>query len=202
MPLAQLARIAGRFKHRASPHRELFLPYRGDEIVSLDCETSGLDPKTDALVSIGAVIVKGRSILTGGQLHVMIDHGVHLSAESIRIHRIRKIDLAAAQPIETALDQLLAFIGNRPLLGYNLAFDVKFLNRAIEARYGFRLPNRMIDLADVYRRQIVKRQPDAVPHLGFDEILAELNLPVFGRHTAIGDAITVAMAYVKLTTSR
>ncbi|MGA1207243.1 MAG: 3'-5' exonuclease [Litorivicinaceae bacterium] len=202
MPLAQLARLAGRFKHRNSPYRELFMPYRGDEVVSLDCETSGLDPKTDALVSIGAVIVKGRSVLTGSQLHVMIDHGAHLSAESIRIHRIRKIDLAAAQSLETALGQLLAFIGNRPLLGYNLAFDVKFLNRAIEANYGFRLPNRQIDLADVYRRHIVKRQPDAVPHLGFDEILAELNLPVFGRHTAIGDAITVAMAYVKLTTSR
>lgn len=202
MPFGHLNRLAGRWKLRGTAYQGLFLPYHGDEVVSLDCETSGLDPKTDAIVSIGAVIVKGRSIQTGGQLHLMIDHGAHLSAQSIRIHRIRKIDLASAQSMDEALEQLLTFIGNRPLLGYNLAFDLKFLNRTLEPRYGFRLPNRAIDLADVYRRHVVKRQPDAVPHLGLDEILAELNLPVFGRHTAIGDAITVAMAYVKLTTTR
>lgn len=202
MLLTGWCRLKGRWTQRKTPYRALFEAYHGDEVVSLDCETTGLDPKTDAIVSIGAVIIRGQSIQTGAQFHVMIDHGVHLSPESIRIHRIRKVDLDAAQSLETALDGLLAFIGNRPLVGYNIAFDLRFLNRAILPMYGFRLPNRAIDLADLYRRQVVKRQPDAVPHLGLDDILAQLNLPVFGRHTAIGDAITVAMAYVKLMTSR
>lgn len=193
-----LIRLADRFKNRHSDFKHLFEPYSGSDVISLDCETTGLDPKLDEVISIAAVRIEGRQVKTGDAFDAMIDHRERLSEDSIRIHRIRKQDLDEAVDIETAVMALLEFVGNRPILGYNIQFDLKFLDRYTRPMLGFSLPNHVIDLADVYRKSVVKYRPDAVPHLGFEEILEDLNVPVFGRHTALGDATTVAMAYVKL----
>ncbi|MCH1448568.1 MAG: hypothetical protein L7U49_00150 [Litoricolaceae bacterium] len=48
----------------------------------------------------------------------------------------------------------------------------------------------------------MSKRPYVVPHLGFEEILDDLDVPIFGRHTALGDPTTVAMAYIKLKRSR
>ena len=98
--------------------------------------------------------------------------------------------------------KMIEFIGNRPILGYNLRFDLKFLDRYTKPLLGFSLPNQMIELSDLYRKSVVSKRPDVVPHLGFEEILDDLDVPIFGRHTALGDATTVAMAYIKLKRSR
>jgi DNA polymerase III subunit epsilon len=193
-----LIRLADHFKNRNSDFKHLFEPYSGSDVVSLDCETTGLDSKLDEVISIAAVRIEGRQVKTGDAFEAMIDHRERLSEDSIRIHRIRKQDLDEAVDIETAVMALVEFLGNRPILGYNIQFDLKFLDRYTKPMLGFSLPNQVIDLADVYRKSVVKYRPDAVPHLGFEEILGDLNVPVFGRHTALGDATTVAMAYVKL----
>jgi DNA polymerase-3 subunit epsilon len=193
-----LKRLADRFKHRDSAYQYLFEPYRGDEVISLDCEMTGLDVKRDEIISMAAVRIHGHQIYSGEAFEAKIDHRDRLSADTIVIHHIRKMDLDDAVSMETALMALIEFIGNRPILGYNLQLDLKFLARYTEPMLGLSLPNRTIELADVYRQKVVSRQPDAVPHLGFEAILEDLNLPVFGRHTALGDATTVALAYVKL----
>ena len=125
-----------------------------------------------------------------------------LSEESIWIHRIRKVDLDDAVSIETAVMAKIEFIGNRPIVGYTRRFDLKFPDRYTKPLLGFSLPNQMIELSDLYRKSVVSRRPDVVPHLGFEEILDDLDVPVFGRHTALGDATTAAMAYIKLKRSR
>ena len=197
-----LKRLADRFKNRDSDFKGLFEPYAGSEIVSLDCEMTGLDTKNDHIVSIGAVKIDGNKINTGDAFEAMIDHGEWLSEDAIRVHRIRKVDLNDAVAIDTAVMAMIEFIGNRPILGYNIQFDLKFLDRYPKPLLGFSLPNQIIEFADVYRKAVVSKRPDAVPHLGFEEIIEDLNVPVFGRHTALGDATTVAMAYVKLRRSR
>jgi DNA polymerase-3 subunit epsilon len=197
-----LKRLADRFKNRDSDFKGLFEPYAGSEIISLDCEMTGLDTKNDHIVSIGAVKIDGNKVKTGDAFEAMIDHGDWLSKDSIRVHRIRKVDLNDAVAIETAVMAMIEFIGNRPILGYNIQFDLKFLDRYTKPLLGFSLPNQIIEFADVYRKAVVSKRPDAVPHLGFEEIIEDLNVPVFGRHTALGDATTVAMAYVKLKRSR
>lgn len=202
MLMRTLKRLADRFKNRDSDFKGLFEPYAGSEIVSLDCEMTGLDTKNDHIVSIGAVKIDGNKINTGDAFEAMIDHGEWLSEDAIRVHRIRKVDLNDAVAIDTAVMAMIAFIGNRPILGYNIQFDLKFLDRYTKPLLGFSLPNQIIEFADVYRKAVVSKRPDAVPHLGFEEIIEDLNVPVFGRHTALGDATTVAMAYVKLKRSR
>ena len=43
-------------------YQYLFDKYEGDELVCFDCETTGLNPKIDDIISIGAVKIKGNNI--------------------------------------------------------------------------------------------------------------------------------------------
>jgi DNA polymerase-3 subunit epsilon len=78
----------------------MFDPYLGDEVVVFDTETTGLNTKKDAVLSIGAVKVKGDRILTSQSFEVFLKPSKEISVESIKIHHIRPCDL------EQALDPL------------------------------------------------------------------------------------------------
>ena len=193
-----LKTMGTRFKVQGTPWEPLFMPYHGDEVISLDCETTGLDPNTDDLLTVAAVKIRDGKIMTSEKLDLRLPPSPKQAADSIRIHGIRKVDLEDCIPYSEALPKLLNFIGNRPLLGYYIKFDVTLLNRYIREAFGFELPNSTIELADVFSS---KTRQHETADLRFERILSELSVPAFGRHTAIGDATMVAMAYLKLTKS-
>jgi DNA polymerase-3 subunit epsilon len=71
----------------------LFDDSKSDEVVIFDCETTGLKPKIDDIISIGAVKVKGNKILTDEAIHIFVKQDKQISHESITIHQIRHCDL-------------------------------------------------------------------------------------------------------------
>ena len=148
-----LKTMGTRFKVQGTPWEPLFMPYHGDEVISLDCETTGLDPNTDDLLTVAAVKIRDGKIMTSEKLDLRLPPSPKQAADSIRIHGIRKVDLEDCIPYSEALPKLLNFIGNRPLLGYYINFDVTLLNRYIRETFGFELPNSTIELADVFSRQ-------------------------------------------------
>ena len=86
----------------------------------------------DEIISIGAVRIVGNRIMTSERLELLVRPERGVSAESVRIHRLRERDVAqGAAGIEEAMKQLMRFIGSRPLVGYYLEFDVAMLHRAI-----------------------------------------------------------------------
>ena len=93
------------------------MPYHGDEVISLDRETTGLDPNTDDLLTVAAVKIRDGKIMTSEKLDLRLPPSPKQAADSIRIHGIRKVDLEDCIPFSEALPKLLNFIGNRPLLG-------------------------------------------------------------------------------------
>lgn len=80
------------------------------EWVALDCETTGLNPRSDEIIAIGAVRIVGNRVLTSERLELLVrpEHGV--SAESIRVHRLREQDVQDGVPAEEAMRRLLHFI--------------------------------------------------------------------------------------------
>lgn len=172
------------------------MPYHGDEIISIDCETTGLNPHTDDLLSIAAVKIRAGKIMTSEKLDLRLPASPKQAADSIRIHKIRKVDLDDGRPVDEVLPRFLDFIANRPLLGYYIQFDVTLVNRYLRQLYGFELPNPTIELADLYA---TKTRLAEGADKSFERIVGDLDVPVFGRHTAAGDATMVAMAYVKLS---
>ena len=87
-------------KLRDPAFRFLFDPPPADEWIALDCETTGLNVRTDAIISIGAVRIAGDRILTSQRLELLIKPQCNVGADSIRVHRLRKRDLVDGVPIE------------------------------------------------------------------------------------------------------
>lgn len=176
----------------------MFDPYVGDEVVVFDTETTGLNTKKDAVLSIGAVKVKGDRILTSESFEIFLKPSNEISVESIKIHHIRPCDLEnALVPLEGA-KKFLDFIGNRPLVGYYLEFDMAMMNRLIKPWLGITLPNKQIEVSGLYFDKKIELIPQGNIDLRFDTILRDLNIPRMGQHNALNDAIMTAMVYIKL----
>ncbi len=193
------------FKRRALKDERfafLFDPPPPGEFVSLDCETTGLDPKSDAILSIGAVRICENRVETSQALHLFVQPGKEISAESIKIHHLRHCDLAGAMSLSEAIERLLYFIGPRPLVGYHLSFDRAMINNAIQPHIGTTLPNEMIEVAERFYRYKMRTAPQGYIDLRFDTILKDLELPVLGKHSALNDAVMTALIFVKLNSTR
>ena len=107
----------------------LFDEPKPNEYVCLDCETSGLNPKKDEILSIGAVHIKENKILMRKTFNIFLKPSKHIDAESIKIHHIRQIDLENGIDPEIAIYELLEFIGSRPIVGYYIKFDVSIISK-------------------------------------------------------------------------
>lgn len=193
-----IRKIKERMDHKRGPYAHLFESYEGDEVVSLDCETTSLNVKEGEILSIGAVKIKGRKVMTSERLDIKLKPPKSLTGDSIKIHKIRATDLADGVYMDEALEKVLEFVGNRPILGYYVNYDVRMLEKYLRPRYGFGLPGKAIELSHVYHDIIKWRYVGGDIDLRFDTISKQLDIPMLERHTALGDAITVALMYVRL----
>lgn len=195
--LAALRRQRALSALRQPDYRFLFAPPPAQEWISLDCETSSLDPKTAEILSIAAVPVRANRICRAEALHLTLRPEHDITPDSIVIHQLRQQDVADGLSVDDALPRLLRFIGSRPLLGYYLEFDLAVLNRQIRPRLGICLPNRAIEVSGLYYdRKVSAYRPEV--DLRLSSILQDLDLPDLPRHDPVNDAILAAMIFLKL----
>ncbi|MDE3010796.1 MAG: 3'-5' exonuclease [Pseudomonadota bacterium] len=168
------------------------------EWVALDCETTGLDVRRDEIISIGAVRIRGRRLLTSERLELLVRPQCAVSPGSIRVHQLRERDVADGLAPVDAATRLLEFIGPRPLVGYYLEFDVAMLNRLVRPLIGIRLPQRQVDVSGMYYDLKYRANPDAWIDLRFATLMQDLGLPMQDAHRAINDAVMAGLAFVKL----
>lgn len=182
----------------------LFAEPPPDEWVSLDCETTGLNVRSDEIVSIGAVRIVGDRLMTSERLELLVRPERGVSADSVRIHRLRERDVAEGLPPAEAARRLLHFIGPRPLVGYYLEFDVAMLNRIVRPLLGQPLPQPKIEVSALYYEHKFRQLPPYQQHdnadidLRFATLMADLQLPLRDAHDAVNDAVMAGLAFIKL----
>lgn len=175
-----------------------------NEWVALDCETTGLNVKTDDIIAIGAVRIRGNRIMTSERLELLVrPEKRRLSADSVRVHRLREQDVAQGLSADEAMTQLLRFIGSRPLVGYYLEFDVAMINRVLFPMLGMGLPQPKIEVSSLYYdykyRQLPQQARDSgAIDLRFASLMRDLGLPLWSAHDALNDAVMAALAFLKL----
>lgn len=181
----------GRWQHMADP-------YHGDEIIVLDCETSIFDKKKGELLSVAAVRVKGGKVRLSEALNLTIDSNAVTDPNAVKVHYLLREDRRQGVAISVAIEKLLDFIGNRPICGFYIAYDRAILNRYINELHNFHLPNKFLDVGDIYLERKYKYLPDVQHNITFEQLAKELDVPIIERHTAMGDVITTALMYIKL----
>ena len=175
-----------------------------NEWVSLDCETTGLNARSDEIISIGAVRIVGNRIMSSERLELFVRPERGVSRDSVRIHRLRERDVVDGLPIAEAMKRLMHFIGSRPLVGYYLEFDIAMLNRAIWPILGQGLPQPQIEVSGLYydykfkQLSSYQQQGNVNIDLRFDTLMKDLDLPVREAHDALNDAVMAGLAFIKL----
>ena len=169
-----------------------------NEFVCFDCETTGLNPLEDDIISIGAVIIKNNTIVSSKKFVRFVKPETKLQVEAIKVHHIRECDLAEAEDIDTVIEEFLEFIGNRKLVGYYLEFDIAMINKYLKPKLGIKLPNKAYEVSAIYHDYKIELIPQSNIDLRFDTILKELKIPSLGKHDAYNDAIMTSMMFLKL----
>lgn len=193
-----LERLWLRYKWRDTEYAPLFAPSSAKELVALDCETTSLDPQKAELVTIAATKIRGNTIVTSDPLTISLRAPNSLTEQSVKVHGIRHQDLHDGVTEKEAMQALIDFIGNRPIVGYYIHYDKTILDRYAKKHLGFKLPNSTIEVSDIYRRKLEQILPNAYYDLSMEAIGRHLELPLSGRHDALDDAISAAMIYVRL----
>ena len=177
----------------------LFRPDVSGEVVSLDCETSGFNILADDVVSIAAIKIRGSRILTSESYQALVRPGAAMDVSAIKVHQLREKDVAHGRTIREVLPELLHFIGGRPLVGYWISFDVRMLNKYLYSMLNIHLPNRQIDVSELYyERKYGNAPPGTAIHLSYAAIVSDLKLPILPQHDAFNDALSAAQMYLIL----
>lgn len=177
------------------PHLPDGTPWRQVPFLALDLETSGLDPATDAILSIGTVPLDGDRIRPGQAWSSLVapPSGHPIPERSIRIHHLLPDRLLGAPPLRQVLPLLLDRLRGRVLVVHVQAVDHGFLHRAFLRTYGvpFRWP--LVDtarLASFFAEQPLLGSGTG-PHrsLRLPDVAGALGIPVDRHHEALGDAL-------------
>jgi DNA polymerase III subunit epsilon len=187
-----------RSRHGQGEWAALLQPAPPGEWVSVDVETTGLDPRRDHILSLAAVPVRGGRVLLSERFERWIRPDRGFDIASIRHHRITPDEAAGGMSVTPAVREFLLWLGPRRLLGYHLAFDLAMLAPHVKALAGFALPNPRADLADAFAARARRARPDVPPNLEFGHIAEALDVPVLARHSALGDATTVALCWLAM----
>lgn len=179
---------------RPTLHRERALA--DVSFVVLDCETTGLRPERDRIVSLAGVRVGGGAVSALDRFDRLVHPGCPIPAASTRVHGITDGMVAGAPPLDVVLAAFLTFAGDAVLVGHDLWFDLAFLARETARRGGRPIEASHVTL-DTRALSLALHGPG--PSHDLDAIAARLGVSGHGRHSALGDALITAGIFVRLT---
>ncbi|UJF25384.1 3'-5' exonuclease [Suttonella sp. R2A3] len=171
---------------------------KDDEFVCIDCEMTGLDKRQDALLSIAAIHINGKRILSGSARQWVCKPPAMPTAETIRIHGLRPEDVANGISYAELFAEFLPFIGARTIVGYHIGLDKGFLDQQCQKTLGFSLPNRTLDIGHLFVKRQQRRSGNEHVDKRFATIMHELAIPTLSAHDAYHDALMTAMAFMVL----
>ncbi len=165
--------------------------------VVLDLEMSGLNPSSDAILSLGAVRMAGGRISLGDSYSSLVKPECGLSAESVRVHQLTPSQLACQPDIATALPAFLEYCGNAVLAGWHVELDAAFMRRWVK-RLGLPpLKNAFLDVLGLYRSIQGGHGSALLGELPMKDatlytVSRALGIAPRGAHDALGDAFLTA----------
>ena len=194
MTLAE--RYADSFTHSAfSPET----PAEEIRFVVLDTETTGLDPRRDRIITIGAVAVRGGEIHLDDSFEVMLQ--VAYNNSSVTVHGITRDEAAEAYSEPEALGLFVDYLRDGVIVGHHIGHDIQAINCACERHFGFTLRNTSLDTMDLALHLdddgAFAGRPMA-SGFSLDGLCEMFGIAAHDRHTAGGDAFLTAQVFQRL----
>ncbi len=162
-------------------------------ILAVDFETTGLNAKTDKLLSVGFVVIETEQIKLNSCYHQIIKTKVKLEESNVIIHQITDAQKEQGQPLSIVIEQLLKALSGKVMLVHFARIERQFLQQACYELYGLAPDFPMIDTLVVAKRQLDKRDVAYDPsELRLSNLRRKYQLPDHHGHNALNDAIATA----------
>ena len=174
-------------------------PINKTDIISLDIETTGLDPEKDQIVSIGLVKISNLGIKLDSCWHRFIYTKEALPEKSVLIHHITDDEIAAGVSLETAIAELLQYLKGNVVLVHNSNIEQRFINKACQKLYATDFVMRVIDTQVLAKRSFERQNKSyKANELRLFNLRKTYNMPPYKAHNALLDAIATAELFLAM----
>ncbi len=155
--------------------------------VALDLETTGLHAEQDTILEIAAIKFQGDTVLN--RFETLVAPGRTIPYRVQRLTGITPQQLVGAPPFESIAGQLKLFLGDLPIVGHSIPFDVSFLRRR-----GLVRTNPLIDTFELATVLL-----PSLPSYNLGQVAQALGIAVApGRHRAMVDTILAMQVFLAL----
>jgi DNA polymerase-3 subunit epsilon/ATP-dependent DNA helicase DinG len=155
-------------------------------IVAIDIETTGLSEERDAIIEVGAVKFKGRRV--EDEWSSLINPNRHIPEFVSGLTGISDVEVRNAPRFQEVARDLQAFVGDAPIIGHNVRFDMGFLQRAGLFPYN--------EIIDTYELASVLMPTASRYNLG--ALGKQLGILLPATHRALDDARVTMAAFNRL----
>ena len=174
-------------------------PVEQVRFVVLDTETTGLDPRRDRVITIGAVAVHEDEILLDDAFEVLLK--IAYNNSSVTVHGITRDEALGGMEELEALALFLDYLLDGVIVGHHIGHDIEVLNCACERHFNLKLRNRSLDTMDLTLHlkddgAFVDRPMAA--DFSLDGLCDMFGVVPHDRHTAGGDAFLTAQIFLRL----
>jgi DNA polymerase-3 subunit epsilon len=172
---------------------------READIVALDLETTGLDPRKDSILSYGLVHLKAMSVRLETARHKIIRVAEEIPESSAVIHQITDDVTADGEPLRQILPEILEQLAGRVMLVHYAKIEQDFLDAACRTLYGAPFVIRTIDTLVLARRLFEIRNHTIQPgNLRLFNLRPQFNLPQYKAHNALSDAVATGELFLAM----
>ena len=174
-------------------------PIDAVRFVVLDSETTGLNPRTDRLITIGAVAVCDGDIILDDAFDALLKVGENTPA--VTVHGVTRDEARAGLDEPEALERFLGYLRDGVIVGHHIGHDIGTLDAGYERHWGFQLTNRSLDTMDLtlhLERDGAFQGRPPIRHFTLDSLCEMCGVAPHDRHTASGDAFLTAQVFLRL----
>jgi DNA polymerase-3 subunit epsilon len=167
--------------------------------VVLDSETTGLNPRVDRLITVGAVAVRNSEILVEDSFDALIK--VDRNTDAVTVHGVTRDQSVRGVDEAVALERFLDYLKDGVIVGHHIGHDIDTIDTALERHWGVRLMNRSLDTMDLtlhLERDGAFAGRPPIRQFTLDGLCAMFGVIPHDRHTASGDAFITAQVFLRL----
>ena len=174
-------------------------PIEQVRFIALDSETTGLNPLTDRIITIGAVAVEGGDILLADSFEALLR--MEKNTAAVTVHGITRDETRGGLEESEALRYFLNYLQDGVIVGHHINHDISTLNAGYQRHWGFDLVNRSLDTMDLtlhLERSGAFADRKRIREFTLDSLCELFGVIPHDRHTAGGDAFITAQVFVRL----
>lgn len=169
--------------------------------IVLDTELTGLDPKKDSIISIGALRMLGGRIDMGNVFYRVVNPSTAISPESIVIHEITPSEAGQGPTVEPIIHELADFCRDDVIVGHFIHLDMDFLNSETRRFNGEAMKNSVVDTHKIHEWLKENNGEFRKHYRGFCEetnlfaLAKKYRIPFSEAHNALNDAFITAQLF-------